>query len=46
MYEGKGVEEMIDWLLENGGPPTQSIESIYRQEHESWVPDGYYIERL
>jgi len=46
MYEGKGVEEMIDWLLKNCGPPAQSIESIYRQEHESWVPDGYYIERL
>jgi hypothetical protein len=46
MYEGKGVEEMIDWLLENCGPPAQSIESIYRQVHESWEGDGYYIERL
>jgi len=46
MYEGKAVEEMIVWLLENCGPPVQSIESIYRGELESWNADGYYIERL
>ena len=46
MYEGKAVEEMIDWLLENCGPPVQNIESIYRGELESWNSDGYYIERV
>ena len=46
MYERKAVEEMIDWLLENCGPPAHSIESIYREEHQSWNGDGYYIERL
>ena len=46
MYEGKGVEEMIEWLLENCGPPVQNIESIYAGELESWNADGYYIERL
>ena len=46
MYEGKGVEEMIEWLLKNCGPPIQDIKSIYRGEIESWNGDGYYIERL
>ncbi len=46
MYEGKAVEKMIDWLLENCGPPAQSIESIYREEHGSWSGDGYYIEKI
>lgn len=46
MYEGKAVEEMVDWLLENCGPPVQSIESIYRGELEGWNEDGYYIERI
>lgn len=49
MYEGKAVEEMIDWLIENCGhcgPPVQNIESIYRGELESWNSDGYYIERV
>jgi len=46
MYEGKAVEDMIDWLLENCGPPLQSIESIYRGELESWNANGYYIERV
>ena len=45
MYEGKAVEDMIDWLLENCGPPVQDIE-IYRGKLESWNADGYYIERL
>jgi hypothetical protein len=45
IYEGKAVEE-IDWLLENCGPPVQSIESIYRGDLESWNANGYYIERL
>lgn len=46
MYEGKAVEEMIEWLLENCGRPVQSIESIYRGELESWNADGYYIESV
>ena len=46
MYEGKAVEEMIDWLLRNCGPSVQNIESIYRGELESWNAGGYYIERL
>jgi hypothetical protein len=46
MYEGKAAEEMIDWLLENCGPPVPSIESIYRGDLESWNAHGYYIERL
>lgn len=46
MYEGKAVEEMIDWLLENCGPPVQGIESTYRGELESWNANGYYIERI
>jgi hypothetical protein len=46
MYEGKAIEEMIDWLLENCGPPVQNIESIYRGELESWNSDGCYIERV
>ena len=46
IYEGKGVTEMIDWLLENCGRPIQNIESIYRGEIESWNEDDYFIERL
>lgn len=48
MYEGKavGVEEMSGWLLENCGPPVQSVKSIYRGDIESWDPNGYYIVRI
>ena len=46
MYEGKALEEMNEWLLENCGPPIQDIEPIYRGELESWNANGYYIERL
>lgn len=28
MYEGKTVENMVDWLYENCGQPAQSFESI------------------
>jgi hypothetical protein len=28
MYEGKTVEDMVDWLYENCGQPAQSFESI------------------
>jgi hypothetical protein len=46
MHEGGAAEEMIDWLIENCGPPLQDIKSIYRGELGSWNENGYYIERL
>jgi hypothetical protein len=46
MYEGKAVEDVIEWLLENCGPPLQGIESIYRGDLNSWDANGYYIESV
>ena len=37
---------MVDWLIENCGPPVEDIESIYREEIESWNANGYFIERV
>lgn len=44
MYEGKAIEEMIDWLIKNCGTPTQDVESIYCGVLESWNANSYYIE--
>jgi hypothetical protein len=46
MHEGKAVEDMIEWLLENCGPPIQDVESIYRGDLKSWDANGYYVEKL
>ena len=42
MYEGKAVEDMIGWLLENCGPAAQSVDSFDFEELENW----YYIEKI
>lgn len=42
MYEGKTVEDMIDWLLENCGPPAQSVDSFNFEKLDDW----YYIEKI
>ena len=42
MYEGKAVEDMINWLLENCGPAAQSVDSFDFEELENW----YYIEKI
>ena len=41
VYEGKDVEEMIDWLYENCGQPAQSFESIQSED----ITNFYYIDR-
>jgi hypothetical protein len=41
MYEGKTVENMVDWLYENCGQPAQSFESISPEDLENF----YYIDR-
>lgn len=41
MYEGKTVEDMIDWLYENCGRPAQSFESIQPED----LANFYYIDR-
>jgi hypothetical protein len=41
MYEGKTVEDMIDWLYENCGGPAQSFESIQPED----LANFYYIDR-
>ena len=42
MFEGKTVEDMIDWLLENCGPAAQNVDSFEFEELENW----YYIEKM
>jgi hypothetical protein len=42
MYEGKTVEDMLNWLHENCGPPAQSFESIQPEDLENF----YYVENL
>ena len=46
MLEGKALEEIVVWLLENCGAPIQEIEPIYRGDVDNWNANGYYIERL
>ncbi|MBA2734634.1 MAG: hypothetical protein H0U54_17370 [Acidobacteria bacterium] len=46
VYEGKGIEEMIDWLNTNCGPPAQTIESIYQEDDQGGSGDGYYIDKF
>jgi hypothetical protein len=46
IYESKGVEEMIDWLYTNCGPPAQSIESINQENEQGWNGDDYYVDML
>ena len=41
VYEGKTVEDMVDWLYENCGQPAQSFESIQPEDLENF----YYIDR-
>ena len=41
MYEGKTVENMVDWLYENCGQPAESFESISPEDLENF----YYIDR-
>ena len=41
MYEGKTVEEMIDWLYQNCGQPAQSFESIEPED----LANFYYIDQ-
>ena len=42
MYKGKAVEDMIDWLLENCGPPAQNIDSFDLEE----LNHLYFIEKI
>jgi hypothetical protein len=42
MYEGKTVEDMIEWLIENCGPPAQSVDSFDFEE----LDKRYYIEKI
>lgn len=50
MYEGKAIEDMIDWLLENCGPATQSIDSYDLKDLANWwceeLDTWYYIENI
>jgi hypothetical protein len=46
MYEGKVVEDMIDWLLKNCGSAAQDIDSILSEEPGTWNENRYYIERI
>ena len=46
MYEGGDVEAMVNWLLENCGPPAETFESILVEKDGRWSGDGYYIERV
>jgi hypothetical protein len=39
MYEGKTVENMVDWLYENCGQPAQSFESISPEDLENSTID-------
>jgi len=41
MYEGKRVEEMIDWLYQNCGEPAQSFESIQPGD----LANFYYVDQ-
>ena len=43
MYEDKAVEDMIDWLLENCGPPAQNVDSFNVEEPDN---NWYYIEKI
>jgi hypothetical protein len=42
MYEGKTVEEMLDWLFKNCGQPAQNFDSIQPKDLENF----YYIDRI
>ena len=42
MYEGKFVEDMIEWLLKNCGPPAQSLDSFDLEKLETL----YFVERV
>ena len=44
--EGKTIDEIVEWLRANCGPPAADIGLILRQGEEGWNGSGYYVEVL
>jgi hypothetical protein len=42
--ENKDIFFMRDWLLNNCGPPKNSIKEIYKEYEDYWESDGYFID--
>ena len=37
---------ITNWLLENSGPPKDTIRDIYKEYKEYWDSEGYFIDRF
>ncbi|SFF17624.1 hypothetical protein SAMN04487969_116123 [Paenibacillus algorifonticola] len=42
--QNRDIGYMKDWLLKNCGMPKDKIRAIYKNQGQSWVSDGYYID--
>jgi hypothetical protein len=42
--ENKDIDCMRNWLLQNCGPPADSIQTIYKEFEDHIQTDGYYID--
>ena len=50
MYQGKAVEDMIHWLVENCGPAAQNVDFFDSKDLQNWhypeLENWYYIEKI